>query len=562
MRKNKYDLVITLLSMLFILILACDGDTKQNQYTDIIPDSLDRKNDIQGITIGKTDDKTIQDLLESHTMPIITRKDNIRVRTHPSFLADVISMMDSGTRITITKRTGGTETSLSGESHYWFYVKTYNDKEFKYRQYKSGWVFGGDIEDEDYDLTFINNLPIVNRYEEAEALIIADTLYKYFIIEQDSIVMRYAPNLFASPVYTLNSGDRVNIIEKSAFKQYGLNDDKPMRWLYAVYKKGNRHIGGWLAEDQLPDTITDDLIRQLPVNNVYRPITGKPVYAGETIIDNYEADKPTAQITLFTGILSDGVFGDIYYSDGYQYDRLDGKRLWLEENISNTLFYLYSNGDYIGMTQPMEGYIDKAKEWGLLGKDKPIIMVELDKDVDVPSDASIIAFSNPIDEGKFPIDIHHHQVSDEQVQTAKEDLKSKLRNAFYDEFGVVIDNEAYYQSFNTDLSPIRFNGGIRFFYVSDVRLISHEGDEDSFVFRQSGILDTDGGLNALDSLVKRVKSREEANFIQAYDRIVGIIDLDSQDGKEEAIIRLAEMGGDSIYRLVSPSDDGLIIVFE
>jgi hypothetical protein len=562
MRKNKNELAITLLSILFILILACDGDTKQNQYTDIIPDSLDRKDDTQGITIGKTDDKTIQDLLESHSMPIITRKDNIRVRTHPSFLADVVSMMDSGTRITITKRTRGTETSLSGESHYWFYVKTYNDEENKHRQYKSGWVFGGDIEDEDYDLPFINNLPIVNRYEEAEALIVADTLYKYFIIEQDGIIMRYAPNLFASPVYTLNSGDRVNIMEKSAFKQYGLNDDKPMRWMYAVYKKGNRHIGGWLAEDQLPDTITDDLIRQLPANNVYRPVSEKPVYAGEAIIDTYEADKTIARLTLFAGIFSDGVFGDVYYSDGYQDNRLDGKRLWLEENISNTSFYLYWNGDYIGMSQPMDDYIDKAEEWGLLGEDKPIIMVELDKDADVPSDASIMAFSNRIDDGKFPIDTYPHQVSDEQVQTAREDLRTRLRNAFYDEFGVVIDNDAYYQSFNTDLNPIRFNGGIRFFYVSDVRLISHEGDEDSFVFRQSGMLDADGGLNALDSLVKRVNSREEANFILAYDRIVGIIDLDSQDGKEEAVIRLAEMGGDSVYRLVSPSDDGLIIVFE
>jgi hypothetical protein len=72
----------------------------------------------------------------------------------------------------------------------------------------------------------------------------------------------------------------------------------------------------------------------------------------------------------------------------------------------------------------------------------------------------------------------------------------------------------------------------------------------------------EGKRTVLDSLFKRVKSLEEANFINAYHSIVGFIDLDSYDGKEEAVIRMSDINLDKIYKIISPSDNRLIIVFE
>ncbi len=562
MKKKQYLKLIIIFTIIFFLLMipACNDKSDRTDYNNIIPGSFDKQDEAINISVVDDED-TIEDLIEPYTIPIITRKDKVRVRTHPSFLADVVSMMDRGTRLTITKRTGETDTSVSGKSYYWFYVKT-GDEDYKHTRYQPGWVYGGDIEGDDYELPFINNLPIVNRFEEAEALIIANILYKYFIIEQDNTTLRYAPDLYSSPVYSLNRGNRINLTEKSAFKQYSPKSDKPYRWLYAVYKKDDKRIGGWIPENLLPDTITDEHIRQLPVNNVYRHVSEKPVYIGEAFADTSGGDKPSIQINIFSAMLSDGIFNDVNYSKGYQDKGMNGKQLWMKQNITDTVFYLYEEGNYIGTARPEADFILKAKERGLLSEDMPVVPVVIEQKEEILQDVPIMAFSEKVAQGELPLEINPHKTSSKQEAGIKSILGRELRNAFYDEFGVTVDEEGYYQSYNIDLSPIKFNQEDQFLYLADIRLLGNESGIDSFVFRQVGLLNMEGERNIVDSLFKRVESLEEANFITAYHSITGVIDLDSQDGKEEAIIRMSDINLDKIYKIISPSDNRLIIVFE
>ncbi|MFW5800102.1 MAG: hypothetical protein ACOCV8_04720, partial [Spirochaetota bacterium] len=394
--KKQNIIFVIILVLILSFANSCgndDSDSISNPITDIIPE--DSKNESQYIINSIEDtkhndyddiydkepfdvevfDKSKNSMFLPYTIPVILRKEDTRLRTHPSFMGDVISIVPAGTSITLTKRTNEKRRNIEGKEHYWYYVSY---KSLQHNPGKlSGWVYGGDVFNEDYEYPYKNNLQIVNFNESLSGELnfdsIENILYEDYIIDKERVTLFYRPNVYSSPVYILSKGDSINIFEKSIFKD-SLYEYSYGRWYYVRFEdKEGQLIKGWAYESKLPE-IPDYIIDRLPYNHIYKSITEKPVYIAdflpEKTINDSTNSKKEPQINFICQINSNGVISEIQADYGYfddmkfddMKDEENGYWKWANKNIKDNKFYLYHNGNNIGTLRPDINLLKKSTE--------------------------------------------------------------------------------------------------------------------------------------------------------------------------------------------------------
>lgn len=577
MKKFTSINIIIYLILFSNLIFCCSNDNEElESINNIIPESMNNNSVWENENIIENDfdvnklNNTIDNLYTSYNIPIILHKNGIRFRTHPSFTADVKSIANSGTSISIIKQSTNKYVDIFNNESYWYYVdaKTISPRFGK----QSGWVFGDDIFNDGYKYPYKENIPKVHLSEEAiDKDVFNNVLCKEYMIDKNNVEMYYEPNLYSSPVYILNKGDFIKISEKTSFRQNLFNFNYG-KWYYA-HNKNEKVVKGWIYQSFLPNNIP----KKIPLNLVYRIINDAPVYIGEIILDSSEFSYNNTQynnksiLQLKCQINPDGLITDIPSVYGYFLDNdKSGYMRWAEKTLENAPFYLYNNGHEIGKFIPQKEDIKNIDKLINNYNNKIVVNGNLDLKKNYKRiQGKILAFSIDVAQIDSRFILRKYDIN--QIDQA---IKNKVNNIvleeFEKEFKINIDENKYKIDKIFDIAPFNYEGSLNYIFVSDLRLFklddndrisSDDAGNGSFVFKLIGIVTEKENITIIESFFKRVRGIEATKFIKSYNGIAGVIDID-KDGDDEIIIDVMDIDGYSEFKIIMPNKKNYYTLYE
>lgn len=549
----KKIVLLLIITIHLIMSTAC-GNSNATQSLDIIPKSEEHKLfDNKEIELNiDTAKNEFDKLSEKYKVPAVLRNDNVRIRSHPTFLSDVIAVGESGSTVHITKRTGEKVTNLIGEEHYWFYAMYKSSTPTMTG--RAGWIYGGEIFSSEYEYPYINNLEIVSLPDTSlDKRIQLQTIFKSLNIDKDAVKVKYAPNTFSSTVFTLKKGEDINIFEKTPFKQ-SINNGSQGRWFYIKHKHNDIIVSGWVHEYDLPKTADPTMLKKLPYNYIYRKIDTKPVYIAEL---HKEQNSKNALIHIISRVEENGMITDVDADYGYYTNtNTNGYIDWLVNNLSDDGLYVYKNGEKIAKVLPDTDKLNNAGNISFRSGVLSFSISFLSGENRIKHNETYIAISEDIKD-KSIINIKNYE---NNIQSdIKNNIKNKVINELKSEAGLKYNEKKSDSIIN--ISPIMYKDKKQYFYTADIRGYESGADTPSktpnYVFKQIGIYSETDGYKILESFYKRINNSETANFIEKNESIIALIDFDS-NGNDEVIIRQKEMNNQINYKIIMPTNEGYI----